>query len=309
MQMKISAFTMCRNADKLYYPIKESILSALPLVNEYVVAIGKSDEDDRTLEIVKSIDSDKIKIIETEWDVNAFPNGTVHAQQTDLAKSHCTGDWLLYLQADEVLHEQDHQEIKKACARHQADLNIEGFLFKYHHFWGDYDHVVRSHGWYSEEIRIIRNTPEIHSWQSAQSFRYIPNFDGKSYRTKEGTRKLKVKKMNASIYHYGWVRPPEIMTAKMNALDKNHSHELTQYRGEFDFGDMRKLQAFNDSHPQVMEERIQKMNWKGKLNFSGKALNRSFRFKHERARYKILSWIESQFFGGRQILQFKNWRE
>ena len=297
---------MCRNADKLYYPIKESILSALPLVDEFVVAIGKSDEDDRTLEIVKSIDSDKIKIILTEWNMNAFPNGTVHAEQTDLAKSHCSGDWLLYLQADEVLHEQDHQEIKAACEKHQADLKIEGFLFQYHHFWGDYDHVVLSHGWYNEEIRVIRNIPEIHSWQSAQSFRHIHNFDGKSYRAKEGTRKLKVKKLSAAIYHYGWVRPPEIMTTKMNALDKNHSHEGTQYRGEFDFGDMRKLQAFNDIHPHVMQVRIQKMNWKGKLNFSGKALNRSFRFKHERLRYRMLSWIEDRLFSGKQIFRFKN---
>ncbi len=307
--MKISAFTICHNADKLYYPIKESILSALPIVDEFVVAVGKSDEDDHSLEIVKSIVSDKIKIIQTEWDVSAFPNGTVHAKQTDLAKSHCSGDWLIYLQADEVLHERDHQEIKRACQTHLTDLNIEGFLFRYNHFWGDYDHVVRSHGWYNEEIRIIRNRSEIHSWQSAQSFRHISNFDGKSYRAKEGTRKLKVKKLNASIFHYGWVRPPAVMTAKMNALDNNHSRQEPQYHQDFDYGDMRKIDTYSISHPKVMEERIQEMNWKDRLNFSGEALKRSFLFKHERPRYRILSWIEDQLFGGRQIMRFKNWRE
>ena len=306
MQMKISAFTMCRNADKLYYPIKESILSALPLVDEFVVAIGKSDDDDRTLEIIKSIDSDKIKIIETEWDMNVFPNGTVHAQQTDVAKSHCLGNWLLYLQADEVLHEQDHQEIKAACEKHLMDLNIEGFLLQYHHFWGDYNHVVRSHGWYNEEIRIIRNIPEIHSWQSAQSFRHITDFDGKSYRAKENTRKLKVKKLNAAIYHYGWVRPPQIMTAKMNEMDKNHSHKLTQYQNEFDFGDMGKLSQFYASHPKVMGERMNMLNWSEDLNFSGRPLERTFKFKHERLRYRMLSWIENHLFSGKQIFRYKN---
>ena len=307
--MTISAFTICRNADKLYYPIKESILSALPLVDEFVVAIGKSDDDDRTLEIVKSIDSDKIKIIQTEWDLNAFPNGTVHAQQTDAAKSLCSGGWLLYLQADEVLHEKDHQEIKSACEKHLMDSNIEGFLFQYHHFWGDYNHVVRSHGWYNEEIRIIRNIPEIHSWQSAQSFRHIHNFDGKNYRAKENTRKLKVKKLSAEIYHYGWVRPPKVMTEKMNALDRNHSHELTQYQNEFDFGDMGKLSQFDTSHPKVMGERMNMLNWSEDLNFSGRPLERAFKFKHERLRYRMLSWIEDHLFSGKQIFRFKNFED
>lgn len=300
---------MCKNADKLYYPIKESILSALPLVDEFVIAIGKGDPGDRTMEMVQSIASEKIKIIETEWDVNAFPYGTVHAQQTDIAKSHCTGDWLIYLQADEVLHEKDHADIKSACEKHLMDSSIQGFLFQYHHFWGDYEHVVCSHGWYNEEIRIIRNSPGIHSWQSAQSFRYIPNFDGKSYRTKQGTQKLKVKKIKASVYHYGWVRPPEIMTVKMNALDKIHSHEMIKYEGYFDYGDMKKLLPFEASHPKVMGERITQLDWEDKLNFRGKPLKRSFKFKHERGRYKLLSWIENNLLGGRQIARFKNWIE
>ena len=94
--MKISGFTFTRNVSKLYYPICESIQSILPIVDEFVVALGKGDEDDNTRELLESIRSPKIKIIETEWDLKAFPNGTEYAHQTDIAKSHCSGDWLFW---------------------------------------------------------------------------------------------------------------------------------------------------------------------------------------------------------------------
>ena len=109
--MKISAFSFLRNGAKLHYPIIESIRSALPVVDEFVIALGDSDPDDDTREKIEALGSDKITLIDTIWDLDQFPNGTVYAQQTDVAKSHCTGDWLLYLQGDEVLHEDDAPKI------------------------------------------------------------------------------------------------------------------------------------------------------------------------------------------------------
>ena len=103
--MKISGFSMAKNANKLYYPVKQAILSALPLVDEFIIALGDSDDDDKTREEIESINSDKIKIIDTVWDIVKYPRGMEHAHQTDIAKDHCKGDWLLYLQSDEVIHE------------------------------------------------------------------------------------------------------------------------------------------------------------------------------------------------------------
>lgn len=305
--MKISAFSMCRNADRFYYPVRHSILSALPLVDEFVIAVGKGTESDRTLEILQTIDSDKLKIITTEWDLERYPKGTVHAQQSDLAKSHCTGDWLLYLQADEVIHEADYPVIRDAISRADTRAEVEGVLFQYLHFWGDYQHVVDSHGWYKKEIRLIRNRPEIHSWQSAQSFRLIPEFDGKSYRQKEGTQKLKVLESQARIFHYGWVRPPEIMSAKVRELDQIHSHQQERYAEQFNYGDLSKLTSYQGSHPAVMEEWMAKMSWGDQLQ-SGKQskLNREL-FKHERAKYKTLTWLERNVFGNNEIAGFKNY--
>ena len=182
--MKISGFTFTKNATRLYYPVKASIECLLPLVDEFVVALAEGDEDDRTEQEIKSIQSDKIKIIRTVWDLEKYPNGQEYAHQTDIAKEACTGDWLFYIQSDEVVHEKYLPLIKENCEKYLNDKEVEGFLFKYKHFWGDYDHFILSHAWYPREIRIIRNDPEIHSWRDAQSFRRIPEFNGQGLLSK-----------------------------------------------------------------------------------------------------------------------------
>jgi glycosyltransferase involved in cell wall biosynthesis len=109
--MKISGFTFVRNGFKLGYPVLESLQSLLDICDEVVIAIGNSD--DETEERIKNIGNPKIIIISTVWDETLREGGTILAQQTDIALQHCTGDWLLYLQADEVLHEKDYDIIKQ----------------------------------------------------------------------------------------------------------------------------------------------------------------------------------------------------
>lgn len=312
--MKISGFSMGKNVSKLYYPVKESVESILPVVDEFVYALGESDEDDNTRELLLSINSPKIKIINTKWDIIKYPRGMEHAHQTDIAKEQCTGDWLFYLQADEVIHEKYLSVIKTRCEELLNDKDVEGLLFKYIHFWGDYDHYHISHGWYKNEIRIIRNDPEIHSWESAQSFRRIPNFDGKSYRTKEGSEKLKVARVDASVYHYGWVRSPELMRKKSNALQTNHLGEaVVKAREEemfkkaiiFDYGPLNKLPVFKETHPKVMESRIKDFFWKDQLQYSGKKKPNTTKDKHEKLKYRIITFFEKLM--GRPLFEFKNY--
>lgn len=76
--MKISGFSFVRNATKLYYPIKEAIMSILPICDEFIVAVGKGDSDDYTRDEIESIGSDKIKIIDTVWDEKDFVNGRIN---------------------------------------------------------------------------------------------------------------------------------------------------------------------------------------------------------------------------------------
>jgi hypothetical protein len=311
--MRISGFSFARNAEKLYYPLREAILSVLPMVDEFVVAIGAGDPDDHTREMIASIPSDKIRIIDTQWDTEAYPRGMENAHQTDIAKSYCTGDWLLYLQADEVIHEKYLPVIRQRCEELLHEPAVEGLLFKYRHFWGNYDHCLNAHGWYKQEIRIIRNDPEIHSWESAQSFRRIPGFDGKNYRQQEGTQKLRVAWVDAEVFHYGWVRPPLRMQSKSKALTAIHKgdEKATAMFGiqvqPFDYGNMSRIPKFNGSHPEVMKSFISNYNWENSLRYSGPNPSTRDLFKHERMKYRIISWIENNLLCGRELGGFHNY--
>jgi glycosyltransferase involved in cell wall biosynthesis len=316
MQMKISGFTMGKNARKLYYPMKQAIQSILPLVDEFIVVLGDSDSDDTTRQEIESIHSDKIRIYQTVWDIEKYPRGMEHAHQTDIAKSYCTGDWLFYLQSDEVVHEDDLPVIRKRCEELLDDTEVEGLLFDYIHFWGDFNHYQNNHCWYRKEIRIVRNRPDIHSWESAQSFRRIPDFDGIHYRQKENTFKLKVAEAHARIFHYGWVRPPELMNSKIKSFSINHRgvktvNEMEKkelFRGYFDYGNLNKVPAYKGTHPAVMIGWISQSNWQDNLRFQGvrRSLNKMVS-KHDRTRYVILSWIERNLLFGARLGEFKNY--
>lgn len=311
--MKISGFTFIKNGDKLYIPTKESILSILSICDEFVIALGDNDADDATEDLIAEINSPKIKIVRTVWDTNKYPKNTEFAHQTDIAKSHCTGDWLFYLQCDEAIHEKDLATIKEACKKELDNKNIEGFLFKYLHFWGDYFHYHNSHVWYKREIRIVRNLPEIHSWKDAQSFRKFETFDHtfEDYQKKEGSHKLKVKELDVYVYHYGYARPPVYMTKKRKVSSTSYhgksAKEASSVPDLYDYGPLNKLSKFNGTHPKSMHKWIEKFDWASQLQYSGKRNPNRPIIKHEKLKYRLLSWIENTFCNGNTIGGFKNY--
>jgi len=310
--MKISGFSFVRNGISLYYPVVESIKSILPIVDEFIVAVGKSSDGDNTREQIAAIGNPKVKIIDTIWEEKYFKKGIINSIQTDIAMKECTGDWLFYLQADEVVHEKYLPIITKRCEELLSKTDVEGLLFRYKHFWGDYKHYHIGHGWYPNEIRIVRNMPDIHSWQSAQSFRKFEYYDNP--RQEEGHSKLTVAKVDAEIYHYGWVRPPQLMQNKKKALDSVHwglKRAKDYYQKapkEFDYGPLNLLGKFNETHPVVMEEMISKFNWRDNLQMNGKPNQYREPHKHETMKYRFISWLEKTFYGGKNIGGFKNYR-
>lgn len=315
--MKISGFTFVRNATKLFIPAKEAIASILPLVDEFVVAIGDGDPDDTTEEQILSLKSDKIKIIHTHWETADYPKNTIFARQTDIAKEACTGDWLFYLQCDEAVHEQFLPVIRKAFEKYYDDPEVEGFVFHYKHFWGDFEHYNPSHAFYKREVRVIRNLPQMHSYRDAQSFRYHQtdfNYTFEDYQRKENTRKLKVAQVEAEIYHYGWVRPPELMGAKRKISSSSYhgaeqaARKFEKEEATFDYGPLNRVKKFKGSHPAAMSEWVQKIHWKDQLQYSGKPKKKAVKPKNERLKYRVLTWVEVNLLMGKQIGEFKNFR-
>jgi glycosyltransferase involved in cell wall biosynthesis len=251
--MKVSGFTFVRNAIRFDYPVVESITSILPLCDEFVVAVGNSD--DGTRELVSSIPSGKIRIIDTLWDESKREGGSVLAEETNKAFDAVSrdSDWAFYLQADEVVHEDFLDPVRRKMERWCGDERVEGLLFNYLHFYGSYDFVADSREWYRREVRIIRNNPQIRSWRDAQGFR----LDG---------RKLNVAPVPGWVYHYGWVKPPEFQQAKQKSFHRYwHDDEWIEKKvpseEKFDYSGIDSLDKFEKTHPAVMQERIRKKNW------------------------------------------------
>jgi len=253
--MKVTGVSFIRNAIKYDYPIVEAILSILPICDEVVVAVGNSE--DATLELIQSIDPHKIKIIQTTWDDSLREGGQVLADETNKALRAVSTDtdWIFYIQGDEVVHEQYLPAIKKAMEENLSNKNIEGLLFNYLHFYGSYDYVGNSYQWYRREIRVVRNNQKIYSYKDAQGFR------------KEGNLKLKVRLIDAYMYHYGWVKEPKAMQQKQENFNKYwHNDEWMSQnivkQDDFDYSQIDSLTKFGGTHPQVMQKRIEQKNWK-----------------------------------------------
>lgn len=252
--MKVSGFAIIRNAVKLDYPIVEAIRSILPLCDEVVVAVGNSE--DNTLEVVSNIDRQRIRVIETVWDDSQRQGGRVLAMETDKAFAAISpdADWCFYIQADEVLHEKYVPIVRQAMEANLNDARVEGLLFGYRHFYGSFDYVGDSWKWYRREIRIVRHRPEIFSYRDAQGFRKRPN------------EKLQVKLIEAEIYHYGWVREPKAMRRKQKAFsqlyhDDSWMEQHIPKEEEFDYSQIDSLARFDGTHPQVMQDRVRRLNW------------------------------------------------
>ncbi len=288
--MTISGFTFVRNAVKYDYPVVESINSILPLVDEFIVSVGNSD--DETLQLIKSINSPKIKIFHSVWDDSLREGGKVLAVETDKAFQHVSpdSDWAFYLQGDELVHEKYHAIIKEEAQKYLDDKAVEGLLFKYLHFYGSYDYTGDSRRWYNREIRLIRNDKKVQSYKDAQGFR------------KEG-RKLNVKLIDAYIYHYGWVKHPQQQQHKRENVgiyySKDQQASFTKRAEEtFDYAkDADAIMRFTGAHPAVMQKRIAEKNWQ--LNLDVTRRNMSFK---DTLLYKIEKWT------GRRLFDYRNYR-
>ena len=206
--MKVTGFTFIRNAVKYDYPVVEAIKSILPICDDFVVAVGKSE--DSTLDLIRNIDASKIKIIETVWDDSLREGGKVLADETNkaFAAIETDTDWAFYIQGDEVVHEKYLDTIKSAMFKYKDNPEVDGLLFKYKHFYGSYDYVGSSLKWYRNEIRVIKNNKNIYSYRDAQGFR------------KDNNQKLIVVPIDAYMFHYGWVKDPRAMQKNRRTFTK-----------------------------------------------------------------------------------------
>ena len=215
----LSGFTIVRNAVTLDYPIVPAIRSILDVCDEVIVNVGKSE--DETRDLVAAVGDARVRILDTEWD---FSRGSdALAVETNRAMAACRGTWGLYIQADEVLHETGAAILGERVREWDRDPRVEGLLVDYRHFLGDFDTLATNRHWYRREVRVVRlgGGYDIRSFQDAQGFRVGPEL-----------RRVRARVTGATMFHYGWARPPESVRRKLAASGEifTHSRERLERR-------------------------------------------------------------------------------
>ncbi len=240
-----------------------------------------------------AIGSPKIKIIDTEWTDRDMLKSRIYSQQTNIALAQCSGDWCFYIQADEVLHEKYLPIVRNRCNQLLDETRVEGLLFSFRHFWGDYGHYQDGHEWYPYEIRVVRNRIGVESINDAQSFR-------------RSGAKLRVAKAGACMFHYGWVRHPSLMKRRNREVAATYkgadAARLPPAADVFDYGPLGRLPEYRETHPAVLDKRIGSMDWRSQLRLNGPPRRPRQRLKH-----RVLTFLEKRVLGGRQIGGYRNY--
>jgi len=239
--MKVSGFTFIKNGQILGYPFLQSIQSILPIVDEFVINVGESEDD--TLALIQSIESDKIRIIQSKWNDSMQDRGYVYGQQKMIAQFNCTGDWAFYVEGDEVYHEDDLDKIKASMQTHVDNPNIEALIFDFYHFYGNANSYLDSPGWYRSEARIIKN--------SVRS--YAP--DGLFWLVLESNKKgryPRAKHTGVNCYHYGWVRSEDEMNLKSEKVKKYWGSKHVKI--DYSQMDLSIIKKFSGTHPTVVQD-------------------------------------------------------
>jgi hypothetical protein len=285
--VEISGFTIVRNAVKLDFPIEASIRSLLPVCNEVVVNVGKSEDD--TLEVIRSIPDPKVRIIETEWDMTI--RNKVLGDETLRAMRACRFPWGIYIQADEVLHETGAEALARAIQQHDADPRVEGLLVRYRHFYGNLDTVGTHRRWYRREVRAVRLDPalDIRPYQGAQGFRVGPEH-----------RKIRARLTDAEMFHYGWARPAQALRSKIEV-----SRVLYPWVKQPDAAQpllpwTPGLRRFTGTHPAAARE------WVAARRHDPERKVEPRRFRWRFLRYYISAAIER--LTGARVFEFRNYK-
>ncbi|NQU84181.1 MAG: glycosyltransferase family 2 protein [Mariniphaga sp.] len=263
----------------------------LPIVDELIVVVG--DSNDGTREAIVNLKNLKIKIVDSVWDENLRKNGKIFAQQSDIGLNQVSGDWAFHLQIDEVLHENAGEIIFKAIRKADSNKNIDGLLFPFLHFWGDYNHIRNTRRTHQYEIRAFKNTGDIRAYKDSQGFR--------DFSKKPRGEKLRVIKTDTPIYHYSYARHPQLMKKKDNYFHRFwHNDSWLKENineSEFNYNEVDKLEVFTEEHPVFMTEIIKRKDW----DFRYDPSQSNMKFKD-----RILNGVEKAT--GKRLFEYRNYR-
>jgi len=295
---KVCGFSFGRNLTRLDYPVEAAVRSVLPVCDRFVFAVGRSDDDTR--QRIERIDTGvmaggrggTIDIVDTDWpDVNVDgqvlaieANKAMAAAEAIAGEDGCT--WGFYIQADEVIHEDDLPKVRAAMDGYAEDPQVKALLFRYLHFVLDYQ---TTDPWmYHKAARVVRldgsctifgdacgpglkdpppdvlkiNDGYLDKKHLGSHVRWAA--DPAIERKRAAAGWWPWAGWRARVFHYGWVKSRDQLDAKLDTVRKLWWGTLdrgeAQRREETKFGDFidryPALKKYHGSHPAEMLGRV-----------------------------------------------------
>lgn len=244
------------------YPFDAALASALAVCDEAVVIVGQSE--DATRDWVYALQNehgrDRVHVQETifQFDLGWQERWWNEAQALTRA------EWLWFIDADELVHEDHHDRVRQALAS-EADLINVRFVHLY-----ATDHWQVAQGFLTNNTRLGRRSVDFRMVNlatngrkaSACAMRATLAGEEINAHTYDGPE---IVRLAVPILHYGWARFAQALAisqtkhhawyANGNGLQDGHVPEVPPYR--FDLAGMHgagRLAPYSDTHPALLDD-------------------------------------------------------
>ena len=267
----LAGFSYIYNGIDFDIPFIESIRSVIDVVDQFVLT--ECHSKDNTWELCLNLQKEypnKIKLLRRGW-VRHFTEISILANWTALHIDENIG-YKMQLQADEVVHEKDLDELKLLPEKMNKE-NKTAAVWNYVHFLGGPS--ITFPFCYSELVRTVRRNGE---WEVIG--------DGVQFAKHRGViPQNELLNTNIEIFHYGKMKNPykgfkkevdfqNLFTdigfpdPKMKRMQDSFGEEFCDYIYLFE-GAIKenKIKKFEGTHPKVMEEWLKKFKDEGYEQF------------------------------------------
>lgn len=253
--MKLGGTMILHNPLKYDYCVREALISLLRVCDEVVVLDCESTDGTHGSLAALKLTYPHLRIFPSAWALadnyerlSILTNNATNKLSSDV-------NWVLNLQADEVLDDDINQNYLFRLIANADSLGCDGFAMQRVNLWGGFEHHFPD----DYPNKPVSNTVVRLVKRGCKSVRDAESFECKKV--------YKGVEFELKMFHYGFLRKPDIMLKKILDMqewfgfgqDKKAIEQLNT-TGVFDpeaWHPKEKLEEIYFEHPRVMENWIQ----------------------------------------------------
>jgi hypothetical protein len=229
----LTGVTLVKDGNTLGYPFVQNLRSLAELCDEVLVNVGYGSDD--TIASVFQLQRyyPSIRVFQNGWDMKNTGDGSELAKQANIVLNFAQSDWVIYLQADELIHEDDMHSLRIYLDSVPSSVTQIELLRTY--FWGDLQHRAPKY--------------EIYLGRIFRTGTHTVGGDGMYLVRNKG----EIQRSPYFIYHYSRIGPEDKVAARVKNLDRLF-HDDVSTTPTFTYNTEVNLVHYVGTHPHGIEE-------------------------------------------------------